>query len=111
MLHKVISELPTKEMAPGVNLGSVYLENVMVTFVNLEEGSVVPPHSHPHEQISLVISGNLLFTVDGEEKLIKAGEAVLVPSGVEHGVLTVDGPAVAYDCWSPIREDYILEDG
>jgi len=109
MRHLVIENLPSKELTEGVTLKEAHLDNVMVTFVDLEEGSVVPPHSHPQEQISLVISGRLLFTVDGEEKMVKAGEAVLVPSGAEHSVLVVDGPAVAYDCWSPIRKDYIIE--
>lgn len=109
MKHLVIQEQPCKELAPGVVMRSAYLDKVMVTFVDLEEGSVVPPHSHPHEQISVIISGRLLFTVEGKEKVVKGGEVVLVPSGAEHSVLTLDGPAVAYDCWSPIREDYILD--
>ena len=109
MKHSVIRELPNKEMAPGVKLRSVYLDNVMVTFVDLDEGSVVPLHSHPHEQISVMISGSLLFKVGGEQRMVRAGEVVCVPSGVEHGVEAVEGPAVAYDCWNPVREDYILD--
>ena len=109
MKSLVIDELPSKEMVPGVVLRSAYLDNVMVTFVNLASGSEVPSHSHPHEQITVMISGSLLFKLGGEEKLIRAGEVVLVPSGVEHCVEAVEGPAVAYDCWSPIREDYILD--
>jgi quercetin dioxygenase-like cupin family protein len=107
--HVVIKDLPSKELAPGVVMRSAYLNNVMVTFVDLADGSVVPVHSHPHEQMSVMIEGSLLFTVAGEDKLVHAGEVVLVPSGVEHGVKAVAGKAVAYDCWSPIREDYILD--
>jgi quercetin dioxygenase-like cupin family protein len=88
---------------------SAFLKNVMVTFVDLAAGSVVPVHSHPHEQISVMISGSLLFKVAGEEKMARAGDVVLIPSGVEHGVIATQGPAVAYDCWSPIRQDYILD--
>lgn len=109
MKHLVIEDCPSKEMAPGVVLRSAYLENVMVTFVELDGDAEVPMHSHPHEQISVMIEGSLLFRVGGEEKVVKAGEVVLVPSNVEHGVKAVDGPALAYDCWSPIREDYILD--
>jgi quercetin dioxygenase-like cupin family protein len=109
MKHKVIKNLPSKELAPGVVMRSAYLNNVMVTFVDLAAGSVVPLHSHPHEQISVMISGSLLFTVAGETRTARAGEVVLIPSGVEHGVEAREGPAVAYDCWSPVREDYILD--
>ncbi len=107
MKYNVISELPCREMAPGVTMRQVHLENVMVTFVELEEGAVVPPHSHEHEQISLVISGSLFFNVEGAERLVKCGEAVLIPSGAEHSVSAISGPAVAYDCFSPVRKDYI----
>ncbi len=109
MKHFVIKDLASKELAPGVRLRSAYLENVMVTFVDFEEGATVPMHSHPHEQISLVISGRLLMEIDGEEKQIKPGEVALVPSGAEHGAKAAFGPCVAYDCWSPIREDYVLD--
>ena len=107
--YYVIKELPAKEIAPGVTLRSAYLEKVMATFVDFEEGAVVPPHSHPHEQISIVISGQLLFVVDGEERLVGAGEVVLVPSAAEHSAKAIDGPVLAYDSWSPVREDYILD--
>ena len=109
MKHKVIKKLASKELAPGVVMRSAYLNNVMVTFVDLAAGSVVPVHSHPHEQISVMIAGSLVFTVAGEKRTARAGEVVLIPSGVEHGVVAAEGPAVAYDCWSPIREDYILD--
>jgi len=109
MKHLVIKELPNKELAPGVTMRSAYLTQVMVTFVDLADGSVVPEHSHPHEQISVIVSGQLLFSVEGEERLVRGGEVVLIASGARHGVKVVGGPAVAYDCWSPIREDYILD--
>jgi quercetin dioxygenase-like cupin family protein len=109
MEHVAINDLASRELAPGVVLRSVYLEGVMVTFVQFEQGAQVPLHSHPHEQISVMISGSLLFTVGGEERTVKAGEVVLVPSGAEHGAKAADGPALAYDSWSPIREDYILD--
>ncbi|MFO8058418.1 MAG: cupin domain-containing protein [bacterium] len=107
MKYKVISDLPCREMVPGITMREVHLEKVMVTFVELEEGAVIPPHSHEHEQISLIISGSLFFNVDGEERLVKPGEVVVIPSGVEHSVSAVSGPAVAYDCFSPVRKDYV----
>jgi unsaturated pyranuronate lyase len=109
MEHKIIKDLPNKELADGVVMRSAYLKNVMVTFVDLAQDSVVPLHSHPHEQISVIISGRMKFSVDGEEREVGPGEVVLVPSDAEHGVEVTEGPAVAYDCWSPVREDYILD--
>lgn len=109
MSYHVISNLPKKELAPGVVMSSVNLKNLMVTFVSLQDGAVVPEHSHPHEQISVVISGMLRFTVGEEQYSVKEGEAVLVPSNRKHSAVAVNGPCVAYDSWSPVRDDYILE--
>ncbi len=109
MLHSIIKDKRSKELAPGVVMRSAYLKNVMVTFVDLAHESVVPLHSHPHEQISVIVSGRMIFTVEGEDREVGPGEVVLIPSGAEHGVKVTQGPAVAYDCWSPIREDYALD--
>lgn len=109
MKHFVIKELKSKQLLPGIVLRSAYLEKELVSFVELAEGVTIPDHAHPHEQISLIISGQMLFRVEGEEKLVKAGEVVCVPSNAKHGVKVVGGPAVAYDCFAPVRDDYILD--
>ena len=104
-----ISGLPHREMLPGITLKSVHLDNLMVTFVTLAAGSVLPQHSHPHEQISVIISGSLRFSVEGEERIVSAGHAVCIPSNALHGAVVVEGPCVVYDSWSPVRSDYILK--
>jgi len=104
-----ISDLPSREIAPGVLMRSVHLENVMVTFVEIREGAVVPEHSHPHEQITVVISGRLRFRLGGSERLMRAGETVAIPPGYAHSAVAEGGACVVYDCWSPVRKDYILD--
>ncbi len=105
----VISKLPSREIAPGVIMRSVHLEKAMVTFVDLEEGAVVPEHAHPHEQITVLISGTLRFRLDDEERVMAPGEAVTIPSGTKHAAVAEGGPCVVYDCWSPVRDDYVLD--
>ena len=39
---------------------------------------------------------------------IKKGQVMLVPSNTEHEAQALDEPVIAYDCWSPIREDYVI---
>jgi quercetin dioxygenase-like cupin family protein len=38
----------------------------MVVEVTLPKGSVVTPHSHPHEQCGYLVSGRLEFTIVGQ---------------------------------------------
>ena len=40
-----------------------YGERTSLSEFSLEKGSVIPKHSHPHEQTGYVISGRLLFRV------------------------------------------------
>ena len=78
----------------------------MFSVVHLEPGSVVFEHAHPHEQMGLLISGRLQFTIGGVTRVLGPGDIWRIPGGVPHKVVTLDGPAVALDAFHPIREDY-----
>ena len=43
-------ELPKMELFPGALSGIVAGEGLMLSFLEMAEGSEVPEHSHPHEQ-------------------------------------------------------------
>jgi quercetin dioxygenase-like cupin family protein len=47
------------------------------------------------------------FTVDGETRIIKKRDGVIIRSDQEHGVKLLDEPAKASDAWYPMREKYI----
>ena len=94
------------EMLPGVvrrtlNEG----ERMMLIEVILDQGAVVPLHSHPHEQIGYLASGRLLWELGDESRELSAGDSWLVPSNVPHQVTALD-PSVAIDIFSPPREEY-----
>jgi quercetin dioxygenase-like cupin family protein len=103
------NELPSKEVLPGITLRSVYLENAMMTFFDLQPGARIPAHKHEHEQISYVVKGTLKMTVGGETKLMREGDIAVVPANVEHAAEVGDEPTFALDAWHPVREDYILD--
>jgi uncharacterized protein len=109
MAHVRIMDLPSKEIAPGITLRSVYLQNLMVTFVHLERDAVLPVHAHPHEQITTVIDGALDFTLDGARYSLIAGDAITIPSGATHSAVAINGPCTVYDSWNPVRRDYIIQ--
>ena len=44
------SERELIERFPGVNLRTFWGDNVMLSIVDLNKGSVVPNHTHPNEQ-------------------------------------------------------------
>ena len=102
-----VNRFPRKQVLEGIRVGSVRLENLMLTHFTFKAGAAVPPHSHPHEQITLMIEGEMEFTFNGETRRIRAGEGCAVPHDVTHSVRAITD-AEAVDCWHPIREDYIV---
>ncbi|MFW5861617.1 MAG: cupin domain-containing protein [Spirochaetota bacterium] len=92
----------------GVTVKSVHLDKLMTTWMEFTEGAELPEHSHPHEQITIVVEGIIELTVEGTSRVLEKGGVAVVPSGVIHSARIIEGPAVAIDGWSPVREDYIM---
>lgn len=106
MTFFTVADLSATEMLPGVTRRAVYLDNVMITFFDFEPGAVVPEHAHPHEQITYVIEGAMVFTLDGETHTLRAGEGVCISPNVSHSARILEEPTRALDAWHPVREDY-----
>lgn len=102
-----IDDLYQREILPGIRMRSVAGEGSMMTFFDFEPGAIVPEHQHPHQQISVMIKGRAIFQLGEETREIGPGEGVVIPSEVSHAVTIQDDPAVIWDLWVPIREDYL----
>ena len=67
-----------------------------------EPGSIYPMHSHPHEQFSLLLSGQILLTVGDETREIGPGDGWYAAGNVPHGGQIIgDEKAVFIDVYSP----------
>ncbi len=95
------------QMLPGVTRRLISAGGrSMAVRVVLAKGSIVPLHSHPHEQIGFVAQGRMRITVAGETALLDAGDGYSIPSNVTHSV-EVPEDTVAVDIFSPVREEYL----
>ncbi len=92
---------------PGVHIRTAAAEKMMISVVDLEPGSVVQEHSHPHEQVGMLLSGKAIFYIGDEEKTLQPGDLYRIPGGVKHRVVALDQPVKAIDIFHPIREDYL----
>jgi quercetin dioxygenase-like cupin family protein len=81
-------------------------EKVMMSLVEVAPGAVMPLHSHPHEQTGIMMQGEFEMTIGGESRVLRPGDAYVIPGGVEHGVKGSEGWSLALDIFSPPREDY-----
>jgi quercetin dioxygenase-like cupin family protein len=94
------------DIFPGVSIFTAAGENMMLSLVEFEPNAVVEMHSHPHEQMGLLVEGEIIFTIDGEETTVQPGEMWRIPGGVEHKAVAGDAPVKALDVFYPIRDDY-----
>jgi quercetin dioxygenase-like cupin family protein len=94
------------DMLPGV-VRRTLNEGVhtMLCELRLAKGSVIPPHTHPHEQIGYLASGRFRFRLGDQWLELGPGDSWCVPGDVEHEVIVVED-AVAIDIFSPPREEY-----
>jgi quercetin dioxygenase-like cupin family protein len=71
-----------------------------------DPGGAVGRHTHPGEELSIVLQGQLLLEVEGQPpRTIKAGQSFFIPAGVVHaGKNTGKGKAV-------VLATYVVEKG
>jgi unsaturated pyranuronate lyase len=98
--------LAGKDLAPGVQLKVTWGQHIMLSFVRLSPGGVVPAHSHPHEQGGVCLEGAMEFTIGAETRIVRRGEGWMIPGGVTHAVRALEDGATALDIFYPHREDY-----
>jgi quercetin dioxygenase-like cupin family protein len=90
----------------GVVGRTVHGERVTLSLVELDPGVVVPEHSHENEQLGMVLSGSLTFTVGDETRELGSGHAWCITGHVPHSVVTGPDGAVLVEVFSPVRDDW-----
>ena len=83
-----------------------YTDGLMCVENTFEKGAVGAIHSHPHTQITYVVSGAFAFTIDGETRTVRAGDTMLKEDGVPHGCTCLEA-GVLLDIFTPMREDFV----
>lgn len=85
--------------------------DLMTVVIDMEGGPWAEPdpmHSHSHEQISYVASGEVLFLSGGQPaRHLRAGDLFAVPSGVPHSIQLLTAEARLVDTFHPIRGDFL----
>lgn len=106
MKRKNLDRAPHKELLPGALAAAFGGERAMVNHVRLAAGTEVPEHAHPEEQLTLVLSGRILFEMNGETAELGPGDAVWVPENAPHRVRALE-ESVVLDVFSPVRRDLL----
>lgn len=98
--------LPSFELAAGATAKALFGESAMINLVELGPDAVVPLHSHPHEQLGVILRGSMTLNVEGTGHVLREMDGYALPGGLEHeGIAGPDG-ALVLDVFQPVREDY-----
>jgi quercetin dioxygenase-like cupin family protein len=104
------SDITPGVIAPGRTRYLAHCQDLMVTVVDFNDGPAEkpdPPHSHPHQQVSYVASGELLLVLGDETVHLKPGDLFTVPSNLPHAVQALTPHVRIIDAFTPIREDFL----
>jgi quercetin dioxygenase-like cupin family protein len=93
-------------LTEGVTGRPLFGDRGMLNLIDFGPGSVVPLHSHPHEQLGIVLRGMQALVIDDVAHELQAMEGYVLPGGVEHSAYCGPEGALVLDVFAPVREDY-----
>jgi quercetin dioxygenase-like cupin family protein len=103
-------DLKAEKTGVGRSRIAVHTDRVMMVIFDFEDGPAKEPdplHSHPHEQISYIASGKVIYFLGSEQQAMEAGDMVTVPPNVPHAIQTLTAKVRLVDAFSPVREDFL----
>lgn len=96
-----------KSVTPGIEMKTlVHGEKTLMVEFFLEKDSMLPVHSHPHEQTGYLVSGHIRLQIGPERLDVLPGDSWCIPGDLEHSAEIV-ADSVAIEVFSPVREDYL----
>jgi quercetin dioxygenase-like cupin family protein len=98
---------PIGEGRTRVQVNTERLMMVVLDFAGGPGARPDPPHSHPHDQISYVVSGRVRYFLGEEQADLEAGDLVTIPSGVPHSIQLLSATLRLADAFHPVREDFL----
>ena len=93
-------------LTDGVEGRPLFRSGAMINLIEFEVGATVPLHSHPHEQLGLVLRGMQALVVDGVAPGARPMEGYALPGNVKHSAYCGREGATVIDIFCPVREDY-----
>ncbi|HNS85543.1 MAG TPA: cupin domain-containing protein [Parvularculaceae bacterium] len=98
--------LAREQLTPDIVRQALHGETSTFSRWTLKAGSGVPMHSHPNEQVTVILSGRSIVRSGDQTFHLKAGDVLLFPPNVEHEFSIIED-AVVLDFFAPRRQDWI----
>jgi quercetin dioxygenase-like cupin family protein len=104
------SEFEAVEVEPGRRRCLIHTDNLMVVVWDFAGGPWEhpdPPHAHPHEQVTYIVEGEVIFFLDEEMQRLSAGDMVAVPPDAPHSIQLVSPHVRLIDSFTPLRQEFL----
>jgi quercetin dioxygenase-like cupin family protein len=102
---KSLEDLQAREIVKGFRGKFIHTNTMTFAYWDIDAGSALPLHDHPHEQVLNMLEGEFELVLDGQTMKLKPGEVVPIPSGVPHSGTAITNCRIL-DVFHPVREDY-----
>ena len=100
-------DIPVMDMGGGLNRRIMaYGEDLMCVENFFDTGAVGALHSHPHTQITYIVSGVFDFHIGEQTRRVRAGDSMFVPGGTIHGCECLEAGGIL-DIYTPMRADFV----
>ena len=105
--HANWDELPWQPVREGVERKAFSGEGSTMALHRLMPGHEPRPHSHPHEQVVYIVSGQIDFYIEDSVRRLGPGGLLVVPPNARHwGEVVGDEPVINLDVFTPRRPEY-----
>ena len=107
--HYRWDDLAKEPLREDLSRRLISAERMMLAQVFLDQGCIVPQHSHENEQLSYIVEGKLRFWLGEDESEVvdvAAGEVLHIPSWLPHKAEALE-TTLDVDVFSPPRQDWL----
>jgi quercetin dioxygenase-like cupin family protein len=98
--------VPAERLADNIMRRMIVGTREMLVRWEFKKGALAARHSHPHEQIVVMVRGRLRLVVGDDETVMGPDDIVVIPPQVPHAAEALED-TVVIDIFSPPREDFL----
>jgi unsaturated pyranuronate lyase len=90
-------------MSEGLEFRPILGQGMLFSFVSFAPHVEAPRHTHSEEQVVIVLAGEIEFDLDGDVRILREGDVVVIPPWVPHGAHTRESGCRELDVFCPPR--------
>lgn len=103
--------LPVTRVHAGAHRRVAHTDHLMLAIMDFTDGprpQPDPPHRHPHEQVSYVAEGEILFFLGDDPPVrLAPGDGYTVPPDIPHTIQRLTPRVRLVDAFTPLRQDFL----